>query len=227
MHGNVFGEPITEATLMEMPQYTGRMVTRRNLAQVALDRKNFAGKDAEAVKCAEELKNKWGRGTATMCLLYNATGGTITLSDHHDWYGHVASTPYPAELANGQWGVFLHVRPTLLAQGSVGAVMYRGRNSDESICYWIMAWNNPWNRLSDDNQVAARTRDESRRFYWPPMENFFINPETGKPSGLNAIYSDKGCKSSVGTGSDKRPFVKAIFTLDDSTPSTGCAHSAV
>lgn len=78
-------------------------------AHVALNMKNAEEKHVIARNYVERKKANWGTGISTLCLVYNATGDTITRVPGHDWYGHIEDQ-YPEEIANGQWGGFLHVK---------------------------------------------------------------------------------------------------------------------
>ncbi|KAK1309868.1 hypothetical protein QJS10_CPA08g00129 [Acorus calamus] len=125
---NVFGNPITNSTLEGMPEYNGKTITRTDRAHVALNMKNAADKDVNARQYVENLKARWGNGVSTLCLLYNATGDTVTFVTSHDWHGHIGPGPYPTAMANGQWGAFLHVKTSGAATGSSAAVVYHGMN---------------------------------------------------------------------------------------------------
>ncbi|KAF3444316.1 hypothetical protein FNV43_RR14006 [Rhamnella rubrinervis] len=134
MAANVFGNPITDVTLKGMSEYIGKTITRRDRAHVALAMKNSEGKDVDAQTYVENLKRQWGVGVSTLCLVYNATGDTITYIWGTDWYGHIGPSPYPVKIQNGQW-----------------AVVYRGLNGDGESCDWMFGWANPWNRARRNN----------------------------------------------------------------------------
>lgn len=151
---NVFGTPITDLTLKGMSEYIGKKITRRDRAYVALKMKNSQEKDVNAQKYVENLKRQWGVGVSTLCLVYNATGDTITYVSSVDWYGHIGPSPYPVKIENGQWGAFLHVKNSGQATGSCAAVVYRGLNGDGDGCDWMFGWANPWNRARRDNAVS-------------------------------------------------------------------------
>lgn len=48
MASNVFGNPITNATLEAMPEYIGKKITRADRAHVAWNMRNAEGKDVNA-----------------------------------------------------------------------------------------------------------------------------------------------------------------------------------
>ncbi|KAA0038316.1 23 kDa jasmonate-induced protein-like [Cucumis melo var. makuwa] len=154
MADNVFGNPITNSTLQAMPEYEGKTITRRDRAYVAFNMKNAQNKDRSARDHVEKLREEWGHGVATLCLIYNATGDTITFVCEHSWHGHIGSGPYPSEIANGQWGAFLHVKTAVVPSGSAGACVYRGLNNYGEVCDWMVAWSNPYYRLFADNTVS-------------------------------------------------------------------------
>lgn len=151
---NVFGTPVTNATLEAMPEYEGKEITRMDRAHVALNKMHTEDKDKNAREYVHNLKEEWGTGVSTLCLLYNATGDTITFVLEHNWHGHVGPAPYPIQIANGQWGAFLHVKTSGAATGSSAAIVYRGKNNNDVGCDWMAAWSNPWNPASSSNTVS-------------------------------------------------------------------------
>ena len=139
----VFGKAITNETLQAMTEYQGKTTTLKERAGVAMMMKNSEDKDVQVRQQVEKLMEKAGGREATICLIYNATGDTLTLVTYHDWSGQIGFTPYPPKIENGQWGVFLHVRNTATSDASsVGAVVYRGRNGAGEIRDWMQAWKN-------------------------------------------------------------------------------------
>ncbi|KAL4369385.1 hypothetical protein GQ457_05G035340 [Hibiscus cannabinus] len=136
----VFGNAVTDATLRAMPEFQGKKTTLQDKARVALTLKHSDGKD---VAVREQVQNLTAGGErTTICLIYNATGDTLTLVNYQDWIGHVGSSPYPPLIGNGQWGVFLHVGDESAAYSSAGAVFYRGKNKDGQDRDWMQAWSN-------------------------------------------------------------------------------------
>ena len=209
MADNVFGNPITNSTLQAMPDYEGKVITRRDRAYVALNMKNAQGKDKDAQDYVEKLREEWGSGVATLCLIYNATGDTIKFVCEYSWHGHIGPSPYPSEIENGQWGAFLHVKTAVVPSGSAASCVYRGQNNNGQLCDWMVAWSNPYHRLFADNKAYTAIREqghyEAPHDYW---EYIF--------SLLNDLsHRDKwnGCLSNVSTGSDTNPLCVGIFTL--------------
>lgn len=151
MASNVFGNPITNATLEAMPEYIGKVITRTDRAHVAVNMKNSESKDVNARTFVENLKERYGDGVSTLCMVYNATGDPLKFVGNHDWSGHIGESPFPTEIANGQWGAYLHVKTSGAARGSVAAAVYRGKNNAGSDCDWMLAWSTPW---SGSNRVS-------------------------------------------------------------------------
>ncbi|CAL5324157.1 unnamed protein product [Camellia sinensis] len=208
MASNVFGIPITDATLRVIPEYERR--ARKDRAHVALEMKKAENKDVIAREYVENLKRQWGTGVSTLCLVYNATGGTVTFVTHHDYWGHIGeAAPYPVEIANGQWGAFLHVKTTGTATGSTAAVVYRGKNEDGADCDWMFAWSNPWDRACWNNTVYTEIREAHHydECNWDRVSELLYN------SGLNERGEGNGCLSYVSTESDTSPIFEAIMTL--------------
>uniref|UniRef100_A0A803LL03 Uncharacterized protein n=1 Tax=Chenopodium quinoa TaxID=63459 RepID=A0A803LL03_CHEQI len=96
MGSNVFGIPITSATLRAMPEYQGKnSITQQDRAKVALEKVNAEGKAVDARNSVEKLQGRFGDGVvSTMCLIYNATGETMTYVIARDWKGRVCESAY-------------------------------------------------------------------------------------------------------------------------------------
>ncbi|KAK9735899.1 hypothetical protein RND81_04G236400 [Saponaria officinalis] len=110
MASNVFGTPVTDATLMGMTEYHDKPIEAVDRVKVALEMKNAERKDAEARAFDERLD-----------LIYNATGGPVKLIAAFEYEGCVSQTPYPNMIQNGQWATFMHEKNS---NGSFGAVIY-------------------------------------------------------------------------------------------------------
>ncbi|KAA8545950.1 hypothetical protein F0562_020600 [Nyssa sinensis] len=172
--------------------------------------KDAENKAVNARQFAENLKKSWGTGVSTLCLVYNATGDTVTFVTSHDWFGHIGPSPYPQEIANGQWGAFLHVKTSGVPSGSVAAVVYRGKNENGNDCDWMLSWSNPWRRTRFDNKAYSEIREAD---YFPSRWDDY--PNLLENSGLrhNCIWNN--CSSTVAIGSDTSPIFDAIMTLKD------------
>ncbi|KAL2906777.1 23 kDa jasmonate-induced protein [Bienertia sinuspersici] len=81
MASSVFGTPVTDAMLRKMPEYQGKnSISQQDRAKLALDTVNAEGKSVDARNLLEKLQTRFG-GTnlvSTMCLIYNATGASMT-----------------------------------------------------------------------------------------------------------------------------------------------------
>ncbi|KAK9735905.1 hypothetical protein RND81_04G236900 [Saponaria officinalis] len=120
MANNVFGTPVTDATLMGMTEYHDKPIEPVDRAKVALEMKNAERKDAEARAFDERLDETLDR-KGVKCLIYNATGGPVKLIAAFEYEGCVSQTPYPNIIQNGQWAAFVHEKNS---NGSFGAVIY-------------------------------------------------------------------------------------------------------
>ncbi|XP_022749116.1 23 kDa jasmonate-induced protein-like isoform X2 [Durio zibethinus] len=139
----VFGKAITDETLRAKPEYQGKAITLNDRAREALIMKNSEDRDVMVRQQVEKLMEKVGVRVFTVCLIYNATGDTLTLVTYRDWSGHIGFTPYPPKIENGQFGVFLHVGDVDTSDASsVGAVVYRGKKMAGEDCDWMQAWTN-------------------------------------------------------------------------------------
>ncbi|KAA8536979.1 hypothetical protein F0562_029457 [Nyssa sinensis] len=207
---NVFGNPITNSTLEGMPEYASKAIRRIDRAHVALNMKNAEKKDVNAREYVENLKRRWGVGVSTLCLVYNATGDTVTFVTSYDWWGHIGPAPFPQQIANGQWGAFLHVKTSGTATGSTAAVVNRGKNDAGDYFDWMLSWSNPWNRNAWDNTAYTDIRG-AKQFVgiWDTVKAQLFN------SGLHHSVTWKGCSSTVTTGSFTSPIFEGIMTLEN------------
>ncbi|KAM1717006.1 hypothetical protein ACFX11_024899 [Malus domestica] len=187
MADNVFGEPITNATLEGMREYADRrgQIERIDRARVAMNMKNVAGKDVKARTRVEKLKAESGAGIATLCLVYNATGSTLEYVGQKDWIGLMGKSPYPPLIANGQWAAFLHVRDPKIQWGSSAAVVYRGKNAGGINCDWVLSWANPKDRVTWDNRRIESSHNDLSATVASPVGSF----------GLESSSTDVSMKS--------------------------------
>ncbi|KAK9735901.1 hypothetical protein RND81_04G236600 [Saponaria officinalis] len=120
MASNVFGTPVTDATLMGMTEYHDKPIEAVHRAQVALEMKNAEGKDKEARSYNESVQEAIER-KGVKCLIYNATGGPLKLIAAFEYTGWVSQSPYPTVIQNGQWAAFVHEKDS---NASLAAVIY-------------------------------------------------------------------------------------------------------
>ncbi|XVF65596.1 hypothetical protein PTKIN_Ptkin09bG0261400 [Pterospermum kingtungense] len=83
MSTDVFGKPITEDVLQEIPEYAIKV--RVDRAKVAMEWKEKGSKYEEAVKYVKKLKGQWGIGVSSLCLVYNATREPLSYVTSLDW----------------------------------------------------------------------------------------------------------------------------------------------
>ncbi|ONK72092.1 uncharacterized protein A4U43_C04F15630 [Asparagus officinalis] len=206
MASNVFGNPITDETLKAMTKYIGKKITRCDRAHEALNMIYAESKNVNALQFAEKLKEQYGNGVSTLCVVYNATGDPITLISTHDWHGHLWKAPVPQALANGQWGAFLHVHPTLGMTGSSAAVVYRGKNDAGEYQDFMLSWVNPyW-----PGYCKAYTMVRGAGYFTNRLGQL-----QDRTNDAELQWSDecKGCKSSVSIGNNTTAVYEAKLTL--------------
>jgi hypothetical protein len=206
----VFGNPITDDTLKAMPGYEGKTIARTDRAYVALQMKNAERKDVEARDYVQGLKNSYGNGVSTLCLVYNATGDPVSLVGSNDWHGHIGAAPYPSIIENGQWGAYLHVHPTGAATGSEGAVVYRGMSSNGKKYDWMFSWATPWSSLYNNHaytEVGEASHFNGDGTWWGVMNKT-------EASGLNRRHTYGGCLSVVSMGNTSSSIYQGILTQD-------------
>ncbi|CAM0958549.1 unnamed protein product [Alopecurus aequalis] len=141
---NLFGDVVDNKMLQAMPRYEGRTITQEDRAKEAWNLLDAGNKNTMALNYVRSLKNNYGSGVSTMCLVYNSTGDNLSLNASHDWSGHIGSAPYPLEIGNGQWAAFLHIHGCGAKRGSIASVVYRGKNKYGQDKDLLFAWSTPW-----------------------------------------------------------------------------------
>nr|XP_043613809.1 23 kDa jasmonate-induced protein-like [Erigeron canadensis] len=201
---NIFGEPIRSKAMLEK----GLNPTRENKAQVAYKLMNQGNKYDIALRFVRGLKAQWGNGITALCLLYNATGETLTYTTSRNWFGDIGPSPYPAVILNGQWGAYLHTKTPKVPSGSVAAVVYRGKYSDNAFCDYMITWSIPWQRFTQDNAAYCEI-NQVGHFDGAVWEAIYRKtPLAGRES--SAEWKD--CYTRVKIESDTSPIFKAILT---------------
>ncbi|GLT95606.1 hypothetical protein SLE2022_132790 [Rubroshorea leprosula] len=190
---SVFGVAITDPFLREMPEYRDRQIGKRDRVQVAMLFKNAGTKRDQANAYVEALRRQWGDGVSTLGLIYNATGDTIKFTSTKDWSGNIGPAPYPSEIANGQWGGFLHVKTSGSISGSNSAVVYRCNNGTAE-SDWMVAWDNPWDRMSYDSKVLTQIQQVN---YFDGAWDIINTQMAQLNDHPNDQNTANGCKSTV------------------------------
>ncbi|KAK2993849.1 hypothetical protein RJ640_027326, partial [Escallonia rubra] len=164
---NVSGTPIDVNFCRALPEYSNtKDITRLDMARTAIKYMNAERKDSNVRRYVENLKSKYGNGISALCVVYNATGETVTPITNHDWHGHLGEGPFPPLLQNGQWGGFLHVHPTAPI-GSAGAVVF----GDASRSYdWLLAWSVPF-ISSNTAYTMVREADHHDDTVWGTVQD--------------------------------------------------------
>ncbi len=192
------GNPITAADVSTYPQYQDKPITPLIVSEAAMNQKNrlLGGVDLEtsATTAVQGLSQANGNMTATLIMIYNATGGDLTLQATQDWSGHRAQDGFDLLIENGQWSYMLHTHVGGTWAGSVGCCVYRGADAD-----FFMGWSNPYGGSSSGNGVYVESRGQG---HWPGVANwdFMYNlvNEAGSLSTDNTPpYSISG---SIGSG---------------------------
>ncbi|WP_139489069.1 hypothetical protein [Brevibacillus dissolubilis] len=201
------GNPILEADVSTYPEYQGKTITPYILGQVALNQKNrlINGVDLEdyATSSLVSLSANNGNMTATLIMIYNATGEDLTFVDSHDWSGHLGQSPFDSIIQNGQWSYFLHTHVSGTWCGSVGCCVYRGTEKD-----FFMGWSDPYggSASSDGTYVEAREHGHwVNAASWDYMYNL-VNNATASSSDEQAPYK---IVATIGTGAT--PICKFII----------------
>ncbi|KAK3119517.1 hypothetical protein QOZ80_9AG0671690 [Eleusine coracana subsp. coracana] len=206
MASGVFGVPISEETVRATGEYK-EPITQKDIADYAMKMINAGGKDTNAQTFVDNLKDRYGNGISTKCLIYNATGTTLNFVTYNDWHGHIYETPYPSVIQNGQWGAYLHVHPSAAMVGSAGAVVYRSKvPSSNDSCDWLFSWSIPY--IGDD-RIYTEIREEG---HFPPHWDYIYHVKL-ENSGRNSTDSGYGYVSNTEIGEGTTVNARAIFHL--------------
>lgn len=141
---NPFGELVDNEKLEGMVRYVDKEITQEDRAREAMHLINEDNKNTKAEDYVKSVKADYGDGASTLCMVYNATGDTLSYVVDKDWYGNIGRTPYPLEIGNGQWASFLHVHTTSASSGSEAAVVFRGKNKQGQFRDFMISWSTPW-----------------------------------------------------------------------------------
>ncbi|CAN6707659.1 unnamed protein product [Malus baccata var. baccata] len=211
MGRDLFGNPITTATLEGMPEYRSGKITRIDRARVAMDMKKARGKDyVKARAHLEHLKDESGTKLANLVLIYNATGDTVRCVGQKDWIG--VDIVYPPLIGNGQWAAFLTVKNPSYSYGSTSAVVYRGKNADGNNCDYMLSWSNPADRVKWDNTVCTqvcRTNHFDNGATWNEIYDHLCRTRSSQEDTWH------GCTSTISTDSAIFAVVEGTLTLED------------
>lgn len=214
MANNVFGDPVDDDLVKTIPPYDkeGYVITRKDRAHVALNMKNADDRNTNAYNTVKAWKAEYGDGVSTLCLVFNATGDPVTLvGDPVNWEGMLWEIPVPHEIANGQWGAFLHVKPhwpNWHLDGSAGGIVYRGLNNAGVVNDFMCSWYNPW---EGDNHAYTMIREKD---HFVGSEEWNQLKALTKKSGLNGSDEWNGCVANVTIGSDTTSLYEARISLE-------------
>lgn len=143
---NVFGDPVPDDIVSLI--YPTQKITPELRAKVAMQYMNAGGRDVNCQNYVHNLKSEYGNEISALCMIFNATGSTLTYKGYHDWHANCQTPP----CNHSKWPVgWEHTHPTRLS-GSESAVIYRGKNAWGDYCDWMLAW---WIPYIGDNHVSV------------------------------------------------------------------------
>ncbi|KAK9735896.1 hypothetical protein RND81_04G236100 [Saponaria officinalis] len=203
MASNVFGTPVTDATLMGMTEYHDKPIEAVHRAKVALEMKNSEGKDKEARSYIESVQEAIER-KGVKCFIYNATGGPLKLITAFEYTGCVSESPYPNVIQNGQWAAFVHEKNS---NASSGAVIYEEIHGDGR--QFVVGW-------SQRDNVPTKCYAEIRPFGYYGNISSNIVRQALRDRIENSVFthiSDDGEDTILSSiGNTALPTYEAIFT---------------
>ncbi|KNA10107.1 hypothetical protein SOVF_147470 [Spinacia oleracea] len=204
---NPFGSVVDDEKLDEMERYIGKTKTQEDRAREAMHLINEDDKNSKAEAYAESVKEYYGSGVSTMCMVYNATGDTLTYVTDNDWYGFISRTPYPTEIGNGQWAAFQHVHNTGASSGSEAAVVYRGKNKDGHERDFMLSWSTPWGPWYKNKAYCEMGGVDSFQSRWDDIYDKLNN------SGYSDHVDRDGVKIDVDTATGGAPIFHATIKI--------------
>lgn len=98
--------------------------------------------EAETLRILNRHHTYPGHGARTGIMIYNATGSLMKFRLNHDIHGS-AKDSFPA-IANGKWGLVLHVKKPFSQYGSEGFMVYTARNGAGENCDVNMCFMTPF-----------------------------------------------------------------------------------
>ncbi|KAK9681863.1 hypothetical protein RND81_10G032800 [Saponaria officinalis] len=202
---NAFGVLVDDLKLDGMDRYNKKTKTQEDRAREAMKAQAVAYNEARSY--VNGVKDFYGDGTSTLCLIFNGTGETLYYVDDHDWFGILCRTPYPIEIGNGQCASFLHVHdigPSL--RGSEAAVIYRGKQKDGLSRDFVLTWITPfaaWNT----NKAYCEMSEVGHSSSWDDIYN------RASDSDYTADIHRDGMDVEVSTASGSSPVFSAILSI--------------
>ncbi|GER25890.1 jasmonate-induced protein [Striga asiatica] len=210
MASNVFGQAVTDE-MVRVLFPNANPITNLNRAEAALRYINHEDRAINVNRFVHNLKGTWGTGTSTLGMVYNATGGIISLMQAHSWEGNVWGLPFPMIVQNGQWFGFLFVRDRLMGSAK-GGLVYRGRDNSGNNRDWLISWETT--RMNAQNRVFAQVRlsNSFNALNWGT-----INLSMGRQLNNFSIIENGGFAIvEIRTGSS--PEFTGILSLDSLSP---------
>ncbi|KAF3447764.1 hypothetical protein FNV43_RR08468 [Rhamnella rubrinervis] len=215
MAGNVFGNPVTD-DIVRLIYPDVKDVTPQLRAKVAFQYMNAEGRDVNCKNFVQNLKQRYGNGISALCMLFNATGSSITYVGNHDWHGHIYESPYPSVIQNGQWVGFcmstpLHGRPDrnpllyIAARTMLEIVVIGCLHGAFPMSVIIMVL-----RIGHSRQAYTEIR-EAKHYetdHWDRIKGLLENKSTHATDTWNGCYS----VATIGEGTS--PEFVGIMSLD-------------
>jgi hypothetical protein len=205
------GNPITAADVSTYPEYQGKTITPLILGEAAMNQKNRLVGGNQPVDLEDyvttsilQQSNDNGNQTATLILIYNATGGDLTFVASQDWSGHLGQFGFDPIIRNGQWCYILHTHVGGTWAGSVGCCVYRGEAAD-----FFMGWSDPYGGPTTGNGVYVESREHG---HWPGVADWdymynLVNDAGATSTDETTPYS---MIATIGTG--PTPICKFLLT---------------
>ncbi|KAL9236755.1 hypothetical protein vseg_011389 [Gypsophila vaccaria] len=188
---SAYGAPITDETVKRMSKYRDRTVGQRDRAREAMLMIQAESKNIRALNHTLSLKQDYGDGISTLCLIYNATGSRLELVQDltQDWHGSVYKEEPARSFDNGQWIAFLHTHPTGF-YGCEAARVYRGTNVVGDVRDYLVSWSIPYTGGSNSAYTKVGPKNGVK-----PNEYALLHAKK-----VTIDETDSHCKSTVSIG---------------------------
>ncbi|KAA3480189.1 23 kDa jasmonate-induced protein-like [Gossypium australe] len=97
------------------------------------------------------------------------------------------------------------------ASGSMGAVVYRGKNKEGEDTDWLVAWDTPWDRLRFANQAYAEI---NKAGHYDTIDWEALERKISEEAGSQNRVAWSGCVAQVQTGTETSPLWEGVLSLE-------------
>ncbi|CUA71249.1 hypothetical protein RSOLAG22IIIB_09414 [Rhizoctonia solani] len=157
--------------------------------------------EADAIAYLDQQKQLAGYGSSVRVWFWNGTGQTITYLNKKAWEGDFYE-PVEINVPPNNWFAFLHVHQPMLAQGCMGALLYRAPGADI-----FFGYTSPWSGLYRNG-----TYTEIRQTDGFPDMDAMGNQVSNSGGTYNASANGHGYNITMETNNDTSPYLRVVLS---------------